>query len=54
MLEADPNLCGGIDSVQWPLAVAASLAPMFEFNRGLWRFAPRPDPGGFGALLLEG
>ncbi len=54
VLEADPDLCTGIDSVQWPLAVAASLAPMFELNRGLWRFAPRPDPGGFGALLLDG
>ncbi len=54
VLEADPDLGHGIDSVEWPLAVAASLAPMFEFNRGLWRFAPRPDPGGFGALLLEG
>ena len=54
VLEADPDLGGGIDPVEWPLAVAASLAPMFEFNRGLWRFAPRPDPGAFGALLLEG
>ncbi len=54
VLEADPELGGGIDKVEWPLAVAASLAPVFEFDRGLWRFSPRPDPGGLGALLLEG
>ena len=54
VLEADPDLGGGIDKVQWPLAVAASLAPMFEFERGAWRFSPPPDPASFGALLLEG
>ena len=54
VLEADPDLGGGIDKVGWPLAVAASLAPVFEFDRGLWRFSPRPDPGALGALLLEG
>lgn len=54
VLEADPDLGGGIDRVQWPLAVAASVAPMFEFQRGVWRFSPRPDPASLGALLLEG
>jgi CRP/FNR family transcriptional regulator, cyclic AMP receptor protein len=54
VLEADPDLGGGIDRVQWPLAVAASVAPTFEFQRGVWRFSPRPDPAGFGALVLEG
>ena len=54
VLELDPGLGAGIPGAQWPLAVAASLAPTFGFDRGPWRFAPRPDPGGFGALLLEG
>jgi CRP/FNR family transcriptional regulator, cyclic AMP receptor protein len=54
VLEADPDLGSGIDKVQWQLAVAASLAPAFELDRGPWRFAPRPDPGAFGALLLDG
>jgi CRP/FNR family transcriptional regulator, cyclic AMP receptor protein len=54
VLEADPDLGDGIDRAQWPLAVAASLAPTFELERGPWRFSPRPDPGALGALLLEG
>jgi hypothetical protein len=54
VLEADPDLGGGIDAAQWPLAVAASLAPAFELDRGAWRFSPPPDPGAFGALVLEG
>jgi len=54
VLEADPDLGSVIDKVQWQLAVAASLAPAFELERGPWRFWPRPDPGALGALLLEG
>jgi CRP/FNR family cyclic AMP-dependent transcriptional regulator len=54
VLDVDPDLGGGIDRVQWPLAVAASLAPVFEFERGAWRFSPPPDPASFGALLLHG
>ena len=54
VLEVDPDLGDGIDTAQWPLAVAASLAPAFELDRGPWRFSPPPDPGGLGALLLEG
>lgn len=54
VLDVDPDLGAGIPAAEWPLAVAASLAPTFAFARGPWRFAPRPDPGGFGALLLEG
>ena len=54
VLEADPDLGDGIDGAQWQLAVAASLAPTFELSRGPWRFSPPPDPGGLGALLLDG
>jgi CRP/FNR family transcriptional regulator, cyclic AMP receptor protein len=54
VLDVDPDLGGGIDRIQWPLAVAASLAPVFEFERGAWRFSPPPDPASFGALLLDG
>jgi len=54
VLEADPDLGSGVDKLQWHLAVAASVAPAFELDRGPWRFAPRPDPGALGALLLEG
>ena len=54
VLEADPDLGDGSTRSQWPLAVAASLAPAFELDRGPWRFSPRPDPGALGALLLEG
>jgi CRP-like cAMP-binding protein len=54
VLEADPDLGSGIDRVQWQAAVAASLAPAFELDRGPWSFSPSPDPGALGALLLEG
>ncbi len=54
VLEADPDLGSVIDKVQWQLAVAASLAPAFELERGPWRFSPRPDAGALGALVLEG
>jgi len=54
VLEADPDLGSVVDKVQWQLAVAASLAPAFQLERGPWRFAPSPDAGAFGALLLEG
>jgi CRP-like cAMP-binding protein len=54
VLEADPDLGAGIPRSQWELATSASTAPSFEFERGPWRFAPTPEPGGFGALILEG
>ena len=54
MLDADPDLGAGIEEGQLRLAAAASVAPMFEFERGTWRLASPPDPAGFGALLLEG
>jgi CRP/FNR family transcriptional regulator, cyclic AMP receptor protein len=54
VLEADPDLGAGIDRAEWQAAVAMSAAPEFEFERGPWRFFPRPEPGGFGALILEG
>jgi CRP/FNR family transcriptional regulator, cyclic AMP receptor protein len=54
VLEADPELGAGIDRSQLGLAVAASVAPMFAFDRGAWRFSPLPDPAGFGGLVLEG
>ena len=54
VLDADPDLGAAIPKAQWTLAAAASLASAFACERGPWRFSPRPDPGGFGALLLEG
>src|SRR6185312_675411 len=54
ILEADPDLGVGIPRAQWELAAAASTAPGFEFERGPWRFEPPPEPGSFGALILEG
>jgi CRP/FNR family transcriptional regulator, cyclic AMP receptor protein len=54
VLEADPDLAVGIPSAQLQLATSASTAPVFAFERGPWRFSPPPDPGGFGALILEG
>lgn len=54
VLEADPDLGTGLDPEQWRQAAAASLAPVFEFERGPWHFAPPPDPASFGALLLQG
>lgn len=53
-LNADPDLGAGIEEGQLRLAVAASIAPMFEFERGTWRVTSPPDPAAFGALLLEG
>jgi CRP-like cAMP-binding protein len=54
VLEADPELGTGIPRAQWELATGASTAPAFEFERGPWRFQPAPEPGSFGALILEG
>jgi CRP-like cAMP-binding protein len=54
VLDADPDLGAGIDPQEWHAAVGMSAAPEFEFERGPWRFAPPPDLGGFGALILEG
>ena len=54
VLEADPDLGAGIEERELRLAVMASVAPMFESDRGAWCFSPPPDPAGFGALVLEG
>jgi len=54
VLEVDPDLGIGILHPQWELATAASTAPAFEFERGPWRFEPPPEPGSFGALILDG
>jgi CRP-like cAMP-binding protein len=54
VLEADPDLGSGIDTGQWHVALAASIAPAFELDRGPWSFAPQPDAAALGALLLEG
>ena len=54
VLEADPDLGAGIGESEWQAAVAMSAAREFEFDRGPWRFFPEPEPGGFGALILEG
>jgi CRP-like cAMP-binding protein len=54
VLEADPDLGAGIPHAQWELAAAASTAPGFEFERGPWRFEPPPEPGSFGALIIDG
>jgi CRP/FNR family cyclic AMP-dependent transcriptional regulator len=54
VLELDPDLGEGLESRDWPLAVAASIAPAFDFDRGPWQFLPRPDRGSFGALIVGG
>ena len=54
VLEADPDLGAGIPRAQWELAISASTAPVFAFERGPWQFAPTPEPGGFGALIIDG
>lgn len=54
VLEADPDLGAGIPREQWQLATGASSAPAFEFERGPWRFGPPPEPGSFGALIIDG
>jgi CRP/FNR family transcriptional regulator, cyclic AMP receptor protein len=54
VLEADPDLGAGIDQREWQTAVAMSAAPEFACERGPWRFFPPPEPGGFGALILDG
>ena len=54
VLEADPDLGAGIDPAEWNAAVAASAAPEFVFERGPWRFDPVAEPGGFGALIIDG
>jgi CRP-like cAMP-binding protein len=54
VLEADPDLGIGVPHDQLQLATSASTAPVFEFERGPWRFAPPPEPGSFGALIVEG
>jgi CRP/FNR family cyclic AMP-dependent transcriptional regulator len=54
VLELDPDLGEGLESRDWPMAVAASVAPAFDFDRGAWQFLPRPDRGSFGALIVSG
>jgi CRP/FNR family transcriptional regulator, cyclic AMP receptor protein len=54
VLEADPDLGAGVPREQWQLATGASTAPAFEFERGPWRFEPPPEPGSFGALIIQG
>lgn len=54
VLEVDPDLGAGIDPADWNIAVGMAVAPEFAFERGPWEFAPAPDPGGFGALIIEG
>lgn len=54
VLEFDPDLGAGIDARGWEMAVAMGVAPEFTFQRGRWEFSPRPERGGFGALILEG
>ena len=54
VLEADPDLGAGIDQPEWQAAVVMSAALELEFERGPWRFSREPEPGGFGALILEG
>ena len=54
VLEADPDLGAGVPREQWQPATSASTAPAFEFERGPWRFDPPPEPGSFGALIIDG
>jgi CRP/FNR family cyclic AMP-dependent transcriptional regulator len=54
VLEVDPDLGAGIDPADWHVAVGMAVAPEFAFERGPWEFSPPPDPGGFGALIIEG
>lgn len=54
VLDEDPDLGIGIDPADWELALAAAVAPVFEFERGLWRFSPPPDRAGLGAVVLRG
>jgi CRP/FNR family transcriptional regulator, cyclic AMP receptor protein len=54
VLEEDPDLGTGIDQDDWQLALAAAVAPTFEFASGPWRFFPPPDHAGLGALVLAG
>jgi len=54
VLDFDPDLGAGIDPAEWQAAVAMAVAPEFNFERGRWEFSPRPERGGFGALILDG
>lgn len=54
VLEADPDLGAGIDRAEWTRALAAAVAPGFEFVRGPWSFSPPPERGALGALVIEG
>jgi CRP/FNR family cyclic AMP-dependent transcriptional regulator len=54
VLEVDPDLGAGIEPADWHVAVGMAVAPEFAFERGPWEFSPPPDPGGFGALIIEG
>jgi CRP-like cAMP-binding protein len=54
VLEVDPDLGAGIDPSEMAVAVAMAVSPEFTFERGPWDFAPPPERGGFGALIIEG
>jgi CRP/FNR family transcriptional regulator, cyclic AMP receptor protein len=54
VLEVDPDLGAGIGPQAWEDAVGLAVAPAFAFERGPWEFTPAPDPGGLGALIIDG
>ncbi len=54
VLEEDPDLGTAIDRDDWQRALAAAVAPTFQFGRGPLRFFPPPDHAGLGALVLTG
>jgi CRP-like cAMP-binding protein len=54
VLAADPDLAIGIEPDQRPAALAAAVAPVFDFDRGPWRFSPPAEPAALGALVLAG
>jgi CRP/FNR family transcriptional regulator, cyclic AMP receptor protein len=54
ILEFDPDLGSGVPPRQAALAMEAAIAPLFEFERGPWKFSPPPDPAGLGALVIAG
>ena len=54
VLEEDPDLGVGIAREDWQRAVQSALAPALNFEPGRWCFAPPPDHGVLGALVLSG
>jgi CRP/FNR family cyclic AMP-dependent transcriptional regulator len=54
VLAEDSDLAAGLSPGELVDASRHAIAPGFNLPRGKWDFAPTPDPGSLGALIIKG